>query len=166
MAASDLFALSHRIRGFYVEEFDIYQQYHQNKTNKLIHALTVPILWFTISMLLCLLNLERTLALIHFLGVCSISFLGCFVGLFFFLLTVLARMSLDILGPVNTFSLAVIFHAIAWFVQIYIGHHKVEKNSTSLSDHASVQGALFSLLLSWDLNGVSSSTPYDANSCS
>ncbi len=121
-----------------------YGESHQNKTNKLIHWICVPAIFFSITGLLYAVKLpwsvqgiQINLALLAMLGL-TLYYLGLsktiWIGMLLFgCLCLLGANWLERNGPLPLWAYCLIIFGLAWIGQFY-GHHVEGKKPSFLKD--------------------------------
>jgi uncharacterized membrane protein YGL010W len=139
------------IRKIYREELLFYSKYHQNKTNWMIHAVTIPIEWITWFMILCYFNIELVTATIisaYYLMVQTKMSIPS--ALSQFLIAFMARYLCDCMSMNAIIYSILLIQAFSWFVQVFIGHRIFEGNLPAMTKKLSFNSVILSMLLSWD----------------
>ncbi|MCK6612341.1 MAG: DUF962 domain-containing protein [Bacteroidia bacterium] len=118
--------------------FDEYGESHQNPTNKLIHWICVPTIFFSIVCLLSLVPIYNWISLATLiLGFAMLFYLrlsvSLAVGLFLFYLICLWGAEQLALAPIPLWISSVSLFALAWIGQFY-GHHIEGKKPSFLKD--------------------------------
>lgn len=139
------------LRNEYKKELTLFRNHHQNKINKLIHLLTVPLEWFA-SFLLISLVLPSTfywvaVAMIYIYYCCLGSKKKYLVGCIHVVISIFAISYGSSHSLLYNIALAVSLQLFAWISQIGIGHVLIEKNSPSMTKKLTLNSIIVSLLL-------------------
>jgi uncharacterized membrane protein YGL010W len=137
----------------YEEELKIYTDFHRNEWNWWLHSLCIPLEWLGWLMLISVFNLHWVVSIVLAVYYCFIdSPVSSVSALCHILLAVIASFVNDALGQSIT-QVAIVsisLQAVAWSVQILIGHRLLEQNRPSFMISLSLNGIALSILLAWD----------------
>ena len=139
------------IRTAYKSELLFYLQYHQNRVNWMIHAVSIPLEWTSWLLFLVMLKIHWYVALmtaLYFVSIGSpmaipaafgqIGF--CWVAEYIFLIS----------GYYKSFAIFALVQLCSWCVQVYIGHKVYEKNLPAMTVKLTLNSIVLSPLLAWD----------------
>jgi uncharacterized membrane protein YGL010W len=150
----------------YREEAQLYISHHQHPGNWWLHTVCVPIEWTAWLVILEALNLAKlfagAIALYYlfllpsryrFLG--AVGQWGCAIAAEWILIATHRIPPLFALpnasaGVANLLVTVAAMQTAAWFVQVCIGHHALERNRPSMSQSLTLNSVVLSLLLAWD----------------
>lgn len=143
------------LRQNYDQELSFHRKFHQNKHNKYIHAICIPLEWISWYIFFAIIHMRLNYAV----GIClacyycilKISTPSLFGALFHILVphfcNSMCAMCDRMWQPIVS---AVIVQILAWYFQVYVGHIMYEKNKPALTSRLTVNSILVSLLLAWD----------------
>jgi len=148
------------LRSAYRKELHFYRQYHQHPVNWRMHAVLVPVEWTAWLLLLAPLGLHWPLALLSaayylFLD-CHLSLVSVFVAaasaqMLFALTAHHAHLALYGYGyGSGSASVAVAMQAVAWVLQVCVGHWLIEGNNPAMASALTCNAVLLSPLMAWD----------------
>jgi uncharacterized membrane protein YGL010W len=120
---------------------DEYAESHQNKTNKLIHFICIPVIFYSLYLLLFCIDIPSKNSLIN---IANLVYAGCLwfwfklnfrLGIYFMILGfAMALSTLWIEGVVGGFNISIFGLALSLFVLAWIGQfvgHKMEGKKPS-----------------------------------
>jgi uncharacterized membrane protein YGL010W len=142
-----------RIRSAYRYELDFYRKFHKNGINWWIHAVAIPVEWTSWQVLLCLFKCHLMTALIIAVYYMLInSKISIVAALSQFVFSWFAEMIVGIVdgNHYSSILIAIIMQAVAWTLQVGIGHHMVEKNSPGMTTSLTLNSIVLSPILAWD----------------
>jgi len=153
------------IRIAYKTEIMLYRQYHRNPLNWLIHCVTVPLEHFSWFLLVPYLD-PHIVVLVHLFSwilalyywIIRISWHSISAGLLMLFLCnagtyIHHRFNNMLYVPI--WMIALLLQAMAWWLQVYVGHHLLEQNQPAMTKKLTVNSIVLSLLLSWDTSTIS-----------
>ena len=142
------------IRRAYEKERRVYNLYHRNKINNLIHAVFVPIEWFCFLHAFNMLNptFALSMACLIFLYYTFLeATIGCLIGginLILFSLSFYILRSPSLFLPLHLQISSLLFiYLMSFFVQIVIGHGIFEGNKPAFTNSLTLNSIALSLLL-------------------
>ena len=130
------------------DSYIFYEKHHKNKFNKLIHIICIPILVWTVTVMLSSIPLQyefqfnnlylkplklNTATVVAFLYTCYYFYLDYQIGkswLYFFGI-ILYTSNLFILSKQNALEISIYLHILSWILQI-LSHRFIEGNQPAL----------------------------------
>lgn len=147
------------LRRQYAIELDLYDRYHRNTLNSLIHVMCITCEWTGTLLLLHQFHLAWAATVIVSAAMIPVSYGGLMCSMLLAAMQLFVQSICDnsdvavdglTLTPMVALGIGVSIHAISWTVQVGIGHYMIECNSPSMVESLSAYGVAFSLLMAWD----------------
>jgi len=144
-----------KLRTLYERERSIYLKSHQNPWNRRLHQITVSMEWLAAFVLIATVNpiLSFLVALgtAIYLAICSHELTSRLVALWTLLVAECASIIVTsvVASTTEAVVLAGVLQAVAWAVQVPLGHWLIEKNSPSMATHFTLNSVVLSLLLAF-----------------
>lgn len=142
----------------YQEELAFYQRYHTHPTNWAIHALCVPLEWFSWLVLLSYLGPGS-----HWPVAVSVGTYQCFAvwghsvklaaasALTQVVMAACAdELRLAYAGARHAWVAALLIHAASWAGQVLVGHYWIEQNKPGMVNKLTFNSVVLSVPMAWD----------------
>ena len=145
----NLLCVKSRLR--YSAELAFYKEHHINKCNIHIHALCIPLEWFSWFVLLNYIQvipfIISTIVGMHYLFLnVNASYI---TAISIVILEYLAKIVFTSVNYAWIWAFAIQF--LSWGIQVFIGHYYYEKNSPGMTKRLTLESIVLSLLMAWDV---------------
>lgn len=139
------------VRNSYKEELVFYKAYHRNKSNWLIHAVTIPFEWASWLLLLACINMHWYVALS-----CAVYYtcIGSKISILASVAQIIycwgAHETCRHFGLYTSVAIVVAVQLSSWFAQVCIGHYLIEKNQPAMATKLTLNSIFLSPMIAWD----------------
>ena len=140
-----------KILDHYIDEVIFFRRYHQNYINAFIHAITIPLEWFSWVILISLVNIHWIIQILIFLYYVIIGTPSALVcSLLHLAMAYMAGCMQRHLGIVNSIMFFCLCQISAWISQVIFGHWLFERNQPAMVNRLTINSIILSVLLSWE----------------
>ena len=143
--------LQENLRLEYTKELSFFKNFHKNKANWAIHAITIPMEWTASLLIISIFHMHWTVAAAtatYHLILQSKNSIAAFLAQILF--CCIAHSLHLRLGDLNSLLAAVSIHIFAWLTQVLIGHGILEGNAPAMATKLTINSVMLSVLLAWD----------------